>query len=234
MTRCRVQFRLFLQKQRAFWRTVVHFNVVQSLKVIIRTLAGCHNIDSESGTNISQVNADNISSVVNGSLNRGEGEVTTFMNLPFVSSSTSSFNSPQLIASPLYSPIQLSSHQLTNLCSRLSPLLAVEEQLAMHLERGITIPGFDQDEVSICNDRQTYTIWNGGLTKGRQPNSGIFRDNNNSQSVADSPLLEDSLLDSVANMLEASKEDIKSLWEHPIVVALITNKKLKLKEWSKM
>lgn len=118
----------------------------------------------------------------------------------------------------------------------------MEGQLATRLSGGVTVSGSGKGEVFVRSGWQSRTIENGGLFKGRRSKRSIHRSshdnlNNSSGRVGGAngiPPEEDPLLDDVASMLEASKEDIKALWDHPTVVALIENRKLKLDEWSEL
>lgn len=115
------------------------------------------------------------------------------------------------------------THQIANLRLRLSPIVSVEEQLALRLSGGQSV---SRGEVFVRTGWQSRTIENGGLHKGRRPKRSIGPDRTANEI--------DPLLDDVSAMLDASKEDVKELWDHPTVVALISKRKLKLDEWSEL
>jgi hypothetical protein len=228
----------------------VYFNIVRSIKNVLGTLAAYDDIDDGSDANsILEVDADDGSSIINSSPGKRKGKASAFTNLlstPTASTSaipiTPTSSSLQLVAPSSQSPKHTSTHQIANLRLRLSPLLAVEEQLATRLSGGVTVSGSGKGEVFVRSGWQTRTIQAGGLFKGRRPKRGIYRSSHENNTTTtgrvgtSDGLLpeEDPLLDDVANMLEASKEDIKALWDHPTVVALIASRKLKLDEWSEL
>lgn len=99
----------------------------------------------------------------------------------------------------------------------------MEEQLALRLSGGASAvhPG---GQVFVRSGWQSRTVQNGGIIKGRRPK----------KVSGESTIDDDPLLDDVATMLEASKDDIKQLWDHPTVVSLVSRRKLKLDEWSEL
>lgn len=99
----------------------------------------------------------------------------------------------------------------------------MEEQLALRLSGGASAT-HPSGEVFVRSGWQSRTTQNGGIIKGRRSKK------THGESTPD----EDPLLDDVAAMLEASKDDIKQLWDHPTVVGLVSKRKLKLDEWSEL
>lgn len=222
----------------------MYFNVVRSIKNVLGTLAAYDDIDDGSDANsIFEIEVDDSPSIMNG---KGKGKATAFTNIlstPTASTSATPItrSSSSLRLAPSSNSLKHpSAHQIANLRLRLSPLVAVEEQLATRLNGGVTVSGSGKGEVFVRSGWQTRTIETGGLFKGRRMKRNIPRASHETSStgrVATSDGLlpeEDPLLDDVANMLDASKEDIKALWDHPTVVALIANRKLKLDEWSEL
>lgn len=118
-----------------------------------------------------------------------------------------------------------SAHQIANLRLRLSPLVSTDEQLGLRLSGGTSAL---RGEVYVRSGWQSRTIANGGLLKGRRSKRNIGTAASDKSKDSE----EDPLLDDVAAMLEASKDDVKELWEHPTVVSMIENRKLKLDEWA--
>ncbi|KAF8440378.1 guanine nucleotide binding protein, alpha subunit [Boletus edulis BED1] len=82
------------------------------------------------------------------------------------------------------------------------PWWNIEPQLADRLSGGISVSGSGRGEVYVRSGWQARTIYT------------------------------NTLVDLVATMLDQSCEDITTLWEHPVVRALISKRKLKLDEWS--
>lgn len=99
----------------------------------------------------------------------------------------------------------------------------MEEQLALRLSGGASAVNPD-GEVFVRSGWQSRAAQNGGIIKGRRSKKNL-----GGTTPDDDPLLDD-----VAAMLEASKDDIKQLWDHPTVVSLVTRRKLKLDEWSEL
>jgi hypothetical protein len=234
-----------MQSERASWRTVVYFNIVRSLKHILSTLAAYDDTDDESDANSTLEFGDDDASILGEASNRSKsGKATAFTNVPSSSSSSSDHysrssrtpNSPSHTPLPKSPKLQPSVHQIANLRLRLSPLLSAEESLAKRLNGGVTTC---TGEVFVRSGWQVRTFENGGLAKARRPKRSLGHGHGPpSISVSGLPrglvLEEDPLLDDVSAMFEGSKEDIKDLWDHPTVVALIAKRKLKLDEWSEL
>jgi guanine nucleotide-binding protein subunit alpha len=102
---------------------------------------------------------------------------------------------------------------------RLSPLVAADTQLADRLSGGVTVSGSGKGGVFVRSGWQARAIEN-GLSMPRRPKRSAEKEE-------DDPLVED-----VCRMLDASKEDIAQLWQHPTVKILISKRKLKLDEWA--
>jgi hypothetical protein len=241
ISRQTVQFKLFIQSERASWRTVVYFNIVRSLKHILSTLAAYDDMDDDSDANSNLEFGDDDASILgeaSSSKRTRSGKSTAFTNAPS-SSKLPKHNhkpsrSPSQTPLPKSPKLQPSAHQIANLRLRLSPLLSAEESLAKRLNGGVTT---GTGEVFVRSGWQVRTFENGGLAKARRPkrsNTGHGRPSSSSVSGLPPGLMleEDLLLDDLSALVEGSKEDIKDLWDHPTVVALITKRKLKLDEWS--
>ncbi|KAF8843728.1 guanine nucleotide binding protein, alpha subunit [Paxillus ammoniavirescens] len=116
---------------------------------------------------------------------------------------------PSPLDPPSPSASSPSKSGVSDLRRRLLSLVNIEPQLADRLSGGVSVSGSGKGEVYVRTGWQARTI-------------------QKALSVLDSdPLVED-----IATMLHQSQEDIKSLWEHPVVRALISKRKLKLDEWS--
>ncbi|KAF9243432.1 guanine nucleotide binding protein, alpha subunit [Melanogaster broomeanus] len=109
--------------------------------------------------------------------------------------------------SDLLSPTKHSA--ISEMRRRLVSLTDTEPQLADRLSGGIAMSGSGKGEVYVRSGWQARTI-------------------QKTLSVAET----DPLVDDVATMLNQSREDIRTLWEHPVVRALISQRKLKLDEWA--
>jgi guanine nucleotide-binding protein subunit alpha len=224
----------------------VYFNIIRSLKHILKTLATYEDVDDDteaSSTVEFGENADDDESILAGrpsGKRSRSGKATAFTNIPSASSSdhnSSSSRSPSQVPLPKSPKLQPSTYQIANLRLRLSALLSVEESLAKRLNGGVTT---DTGEVFVRNGWQVRTIENGGLAKARRPKRSIGHghgppSNSGSGLIRTSSSVvmeEDPLLEDASFLFCGLKEDIKDLWEHPTVVALIVKRKLRLDEWS--
>jgi guanine nucleotide-binding protein subunit alpha len=242
-----IEFISPIQSERASWRTVVYFNIVRSLKHILVTLAAYEDIDDGSDANSTidlGENTDDGTSITEEPSSRRSrsGKATAFTNVPSASTSSASTSKLKpkstrgpssgqnpLSKSPHHQP---STHQIANLRLRLSPLVSSEEALAKRLNGGVNT---GSGEVFVRSGWQVRTIENGGLAKARRPKRSLGHGQGPPSNSGSGLLLEeDPLLDDVSAMFEGSKDDIKDLWDHPTVVALIAKRKLKLDEWSEL
>ncbi|KIY69111.1 guanine nucleotide binding protein, alpha subunit [Cylindrobasidium torrendii FP15055 ss-10] len=107
---------------------------------------------------------------------------------------------------------------LANLRRRLMPVVSTDGPLAERLNGGVHVSGSGKGGVYVRSGWQSRTI--DSLSRGMRRNP-----------EADA-LPQDPLLDQVAQLLEASKDDIKELWVHPTVRALMHKRRLKLDEWA--
>jgi guanine nucleotide-binding protein alpha-1 subunit len=242
LSRHTVRFKLFMQSERASWRTVVYFNIVRSLKHILSTLAAYDDMDDDSDANSHLEFGDDDTFILgegSSSKRTRSGKSTAFTNAPSSSKLPSNNHklrrSPSQIPLPKSPKLQPSAHQIANLRLRLSPLLSTEESLAKRLNGGVTT---GRGEVFVRSGWQVRTFENGGLVKARRSKRSNTGHGHGPSSVSASGLPpglmldEDPLLDDLSALVEGSKEDIKDLWDDPTVVALITKRKLKLDEWS--
>lgn len=98
------------------------------------------------------------------------------------------------------------------------PVVSTDGPLAERLNGGVHVSGSGKGGVYVRSGWQSRTI--DSLSRGMRRNP-----------EADA-LPQDPLLDQVAQLLEASKDDIKELWVHPTVRALMHKRRLKLDEWA--
>ncbi|KAF9041090.1 guanine nucleotide-binding protein [Hymenopellis radicata] len=121
---------------------------------------------------------------------------------------------------------QNSRNSIPNLRRRLSPLVSTDIQLADRLSGGITVSGSGKGGVFVRSGWQARTIENAlGRIRARPSVDGGGK-----HSHAEVP--QDPLVQEVGRLLDVSKDDIKELWNHPTVRALIDKRRLKLDEWS--
>lgn len=200
---------------------------MRSLKQVLYTLAQYEDTDDGSDADSVFEVADDFHDGVSGRTSSSSKRSTAFTNL--ASTNASSNKSPisptqiSLASNPTSPKKQPPSNQIAKLRLRLSPLVSVEEQLALRLSGGASAT-HPSGEVFVRSGWQSRTTQNGGIIKGRRSKK------THGESTPD----EDPLLDDVAAMLEASKDDIKQLWDHPTVVGLVSKRKLKLDEWSEL
>lgn len=121
-----------------------------------------------------------------------------------------------------------SRNSIPNLRRRLSPLVSTDTQLADRLSGGITVSGSGKGGVFVRSGWQARTIENAlGRIRARPSVDGGGKHNH-----AEVP--QDPLVQEVGRLLDVSKDDIKELWNHPTVRALISKRRLKLDEWSEL
>ncbi|KAJ6623991.1 guanine nucleotide-binding protein [Mycena sp. CBHHK59/15] len=113
---------------------------------------------------------------------------------------------------------------------RLTPLLATDSLLADRLSGGITVSGSGKGGVFVRSGWQARTGEKGFAKRWHKGSSetDFGRGREGYYSEDDGEIL----LQEVARMLGALKDDVRELWAHPIVKGLIMKRKLKLDEWS--
>ncbi|KAF8554590.1 G-alpha-domain-containing protein [Imleria badia] len=215
-----------LDSERMSWRTVVYFNVVRSIKKILITLDAWDDIDDGS---------DSQSTLERQELIQDDPLLDGTSRTSFVGLHIGALTSDAELSSPTASSPTKSS-SISNLRRRLLTLVNTEPQLGDRLSGGISVSGSGKGEIYVRNGWQAKTIHTGQKLIGRRskraeaesaelpierPGTAMSTDVNS-----------DVLVDNVATMLDQSREDIATLWEHPVVRALISKRKLKLDEWS--
>lgn len=216
-----------LESERMSWRTVVYFNVVRSIKKILVTLEAWDDIDDGS---------DSQSTMERQELSQDDPLLSGTSRASSEGLHMGALLSDAGPASPTVSSPSKSS--ISDLRRRLLPLVNTEPQLGDRLSGGISVSGSGKGEVYVRSGWQARTIHTGQKLIGRR----------SKRAEAESPELlterpgtamstdvnSDALVDHVATMLEQSCEDVATLWEHPVVRALILKRKLKLDEWSEL
>ncbi|KAF8710142.1 hypothetical protein AX14_010823 [Amanita brunnescens Koide BX004] len=215
-----------LDQERISWKTVIYFNVVRSLKHILNTLEAW----DDSADDEPDFSPDPYSQSRAGGFADQPSPSPSLMNPMTANGSPSSFSVSSSTSHFVGSPRDSGPTQIANLRRRLSPLVATDAQLADRLSGGITVSGSGKGGVFVRSGWQARTIENavGRIRKRRQDNelNGKGRESMSTDSG------QDILVQDVAQMLKASERDVKELWNHPTVKALIAKRKLKLDEWS--
>ena len=216
-----------LESERMSWRTVVYFNVVRSVKKILVTLEAWDDVDdgSDSQSTLERQELSQDDPLLVGAAR------ASFVGLPFDTlTSDVDFLSPTA-SSPTKSTI-------SDLRRRLLPLINTEPQLADRLSGGISVSGSGKGEVYVRSGWQARTIHAGQKLLGRRSkrieteNTELLVERPGTATSTD--VNPDALADDVASMLEQLREDIATLWEQPVVRALMSKRKLKLDEWSEL
>lgn len=153
---------------------------------------------------------------------------------------------------PPPSPSPSMDQQISLLRLRLSPLTALDSQLAERLSGGVAVSGSGKGSVFVRSGWQSRTF---GLSFGKareRANSGRGRfsftgqrsalENSADASTGDPeegelstelPEVEkDKLVDEAATIIHSCQDDIRELWQHPAVKRLRDNRKLRLDEWA--
>ncbi|KAG8213278.1 guanine nucleotide binding protein, alpha subunit [Butyriboletus roseoflavus] len=127
-------------------------------------------------------------------------------------------------------------YSISDLRRRLLSLVNTEPQLADRLSGGVSVSGSGKGEVFVRSGWQARTIHAGQKLMGRRSKRA---ETESAELTIERPgtatstdVSADTLADNVATLLDQSREDITTLWEHPVVRALISRRKLKLDEWS--
>ncbi|OBZ72028.1 hypothetical protein A0H81_07748 [Grifola frondosa] len=145
------------------------------------------------------------------------------------------------------SPSQLSAErQISTLRQHLTPLLGAESSLADRLSGGVAVSGSGKGSVFVRSGWQARNFGlSFGLRRDRASSGGRFSFSGQRNSLDDTrrsydseaelgrPEIEqDKLVEDVAALLNACKNDIKELWELPIVRKMRDNRRLMLEEWA--
>ncbi|KAI6042581.1 guanine nucleotide binding protein, alpha subunit [Pisolithus marmoratus] len=226
-----------LESERMSWRTVVYFNIVRSIKKILATLEVWDDIDD--GT-------DSQSAVERQELGNDEFPVlghSKLENQDVGPSVTPTPPSPIAAQPPGAVCIPTKASSIPELRFRLRSLERTEPHLADRLSGGVFPVGSGKGEVFVRSGWQARSIQKGQELVGKRPRRSMNQPSDSAKvgipaQASDRPatslstLDADPLIEEVASMLEQSQDDIRTLWEHPVVRSLISNRKLKLDEWS--
>ncbi|KAG6374373.1 guanine nucleotide binding protein, alpha subunit [Boletus reticuloceps] len=214
-----------LDSERMSWRTVVYFNVVRSVKKILVTLDAWDDIDDGS---------DSQSTLERQELSQDDALLVGTSRASFAGLRVGAL--PSEVGPPSPTASSPTKFSIPDLRHRLLPLVNIEPQLADRLNGGISVSGSGRGEVYVRSGWQARTIYTGQKLIGRRSqraetgSAGLIVERPGTAMSTDVNL--DTLVDHVATMLDQSREDITTLWEHSVVRALISKRKLKLDEWS--
>lgn len=145
------------------------------------------------------------------------------------------------------SPSPSMDQQLSALRLRLAPLVQLESQLANRLG-GVSVIGSGKGSVMVRSGWQSRTFGiTFGKTRERTSSSrgrfsfsgqrsalenGTSERKSSESDVSDAEPEKDQLIEDVARVLNACKDDVRELWQHPAVKRLRENRKLRLEEWA--
>lgn len=200
-----------LEEERLSWRSVVYYNIVRPIRRIFEVIDAYAELDDEDSTgtgidvNIGTPESAGLASTSSHSLN------------PSISSDA--------------------ERQLASLRLRLSPLLATESALAERLSGGTPGATASKGNVFVRSGWQLL-----GKAKGRDRTGAHFTGQRSSLENAprrshDSGNIvseNDRLIEEVAIILNACKDDIRELWELPTVRHLRDKRRLRLEEWAEL
>jgi hypothetical protein len=220
-----------LEEERVSWRIVVYFNIVRSIKHILSTMenSGDRGGDSDrSGSSEVEEETPPPLTIVTGLDSNPDIAFAEHPPSPTEPSvDTSLLLSPKLVhtttgtASGSGPAPDSEAYQIATLRLRLSPLVSADAQLADILSGGVQVSGSGKGSVYVRSGWQTRTAGETLYRERRDKRSPERQDENGN-----------TLLAEIRRMLDACKHDIKALWEHPQVKALITKRRLRLEEWS--
>ena len=200
-----------LDQERASWRTVVYFNVARSVKRILDILESHGDIfDDDTPDRPDTAAYDSFDSKL------------TFEGQDVVESPSTHLHTSSVVTE--------SQRLIATLRLRLSPLVAAEYTLADKLSGGIRVSGSGKGSVYVRDGWQSRSIARNSISRSRvasTPNyslPGPFTDGVN---VAEA-------VEEVCRILDASKEDVKTLWRSDVVQQMIKRRRLRLEEWAEL
>lgn len=219
-----------LEQERSSWRTVIYFNVVRSIRQILSALDALEDaIEDELGNPTDDTNSLAASKSKGNGISDQPSPSTSLLGGSIVQSSPGSASIAQSDAATPSPPAQGSGPTpIALLRLRLSHLVSMDTALADRLSGGITVSGSGKGGVFVRSGWQSRTLESAlGKTRSKQPTK-------QNQSPQDYHDVFDPLLTDIARMLKSSEDDIRELWDHPVVKDLIAKRRLKLDEWSEL
>lgn len=234
-----------LEKERASWRAVVYFNVARSVKRILEALDMYTELATE-GTSAASTLTGSDRTPEDSSGER-DGILRARANTLLGGRHGSPPVGTPLRGSPAptsdFSVNSEAHNQLLNLKLRLSPVVAAESTLANRLTGGISVAGSGKGSVFVRKGWQFGGKF-GAKRRSRQSMGSITAPNqieagrrsmDSDLSVARSDRqheVSDELVEEIAQILEASHEDIRVLWQSDAVQKLISRRRLRMEEWA--
>ena len=210
-----------LDKERDSWRMVIYFNVARSIKRILEYLDSHSDAfdedvrDAYGPVHDSVASKKTIDDLIRDSKDAAED---TF---PRASRSCSSSIPPVL------TEVQ---KQIATLRLHLSPLVEAENTLADRLSCGVRVSRSGKDNVFV---RHGWQIGSGAR------NSYLSSLSCGTSGAPATPVMEGGIngdvsevVEEVGRILNASKEDIKALWQSDVVQKVIKRRQLRLEEWA--
>ncbi|KAI9511003.1 G-alpha-domain-containing protein [Russula earlei] len=206
-----------LDQERTSWRTVIYFNIARSVRRVLEFLDAHGDIFDED--------------VAETPIPDSMSSQRTLEDL--VHQSDADDHSPQSSSRPYSSSaspiITEAQRQIATLRLRLSPLVAAESTLADRLSGGVRVSGSGKGGVYVRHGWQLRSAARNPSSAGRSLSS---------VAVA-SPVTESAntlnvyeVVEEVGRILDASKEDVKTLWRSEVVQKMIKRRRLRLEEWA--
>ncbi|KAI0784227.1 G-protein alpha subunit [Abortiporus biennis] len=211
-----------LEEERLSWRTVIYYNVARPIRRVFEALDAYSLLEEDEDNSMSYGTPDSA-----GRLDASSPQFESYPSFP--SDKASSLGSPSIKS--------VTDAHLVSLRLRLGPLIATEKPLADKLSGGVAAAGSGKGSVFVRSGWQSRSL---GLSFGKSKHrNGASRFSFSGRTSIDSaqappPRKEekDPLIEDVARILEACKDDVKELWEHPAVRSLREKRKLRLEEWA--
>jgi guanine nucleotide-binding protein alpha-1 subunit len=109
---------------------------------------------------------------------------------------------------------------------KLSPLVTQEEKLAVHLSGGVTIPSTSKGDLFVRSGWQSRAI-----ERHIEDDQSAKMSMDTTRSSFDGF---DCLVGNTGQILQNLQQDIVELWNLPLTKVLISQRKLRLDEWSEL
>ena len=200
-----------LEEERLSWRSVVYYNIVRPVRRIFEVYEAYGDLESD-----------------------GESTMDGFSNTP---------ESSQVVATDGQSersvPSSPTDRHMHLLKLRLSPLLDTEPRLEARISGGSPVTSSGKGNLFVRSGWQARTMF-----KSRFQSRTSFTGQRSSlENVAprrseDSGMVilgeKDAVLEEIATILHACRDDIQELWGHAVVRRLREKRKLRLEEWAEL
>ncbi len=219
-----------LEEERLSWRSVVYYNIARPVRRILDALDANTDGEDDEGSGSEAVT----------------GTPDTFGKF---ASSSSHFESTSLdqASSSFHAPSVKSDSdaQIASLRSRLATLVAAESSLAYYLSGGVSVAGSGKGNVFVRSGWQARSFVSFGKSKNRGDFNGRSSFTGQRSSLENNPSRAsnrdsvksqdpDALISSIGAVVDATKDDVRELWEHPAVKRLRDKRKLRLEEWAEL